>query len=107
MTLENRQARNRQTRRRTEEHTSVLQAAGLQWERNVACARRALMKLDGDEFITALWRYLLMFSSEKRAGEMLSLLERASPETFWKSFFYGVDYLRPNLGIYAQLAMPA
>jgi hypothetical protein len=81
--LENPGDRIVEARRRTEKDLGAIRR---KWERHLAQARRALSKLDGDEFVSGLNSYLLMLSSEKRPGEMLSLLNRASPETFWKVF---------------------
>jgi hypothetical protein len=53
----------------------------------LAKQRRALMRLEGDDYASAAIAYLFRISSEKRAAEMLPLVSNAVPETFLKIFF--------------------
>jgi hypothetical protein len=56
--------------------------------KELAKQRRALMRLEGDDYASAAIAYLFrFFSSEKLAAEMLPLVSNAAPETVLKIFF--------------------
>jgi hypothetical protein len=55
--------------------------------KDLAKQRRTLMRLGGDDYVSAAIAYLSLLSSEKRGAEMLPLVSNAAPETFLKIFF--------------------
>jgi hypothetical protein len=54
------------------------------WQSRLAKERRACLMTEGAAYVEAVCEYLYHLPSEQRASEMVSLLERASPEGFWK-----------------------
>ena len=46
--------------------------------------RHACLMTVGDEYVEAVSNYLYLLSSEQRASELVSLLEHASPDAYWK-----------------------
>ena len=73
-------------RRQAEKADPVLRIHRLKWEAELADKRRRCVHSTGDQFVSDLTDYLHALNSEQRAGELLSLLNRAAPKEFWQSF---------------------
>src|SRR4051794_6442188 len=65
---------------------AIFREAREKWKATLAQQRQTCMDAQGDEYVDAVCRYLRMLSSEKRAAEVVSLLEHASPASCWKVF---------------------
>lgn len=65
---------------------SSRRAARKRWQLMLAQKRLACLMTVGAEYVEAVCNYLYLLSSEQRACEMVSLLEQASPDAYWKVF---------------------
>jgi hypothetical protein len=65
---------------------AAFRAAREKWQVTLAEQRRSCMNAEGDEYVEAVSNYLYLLSSEQRAPGMVSMLQRAWPESFWKVF---------------------
>ena len=65
---------------------AAFRAARKKWQVTLAEQRHACMNTKGDEYVEAVSKYLYLLSSEQRGSEMVSLLERARPDSYWKVF---------------------
>ncbi|MEH2567820.1 hypothetical protein [Bradyrhizobium sp. AZCC 2289] len=63
-----------------------LRAARKRWQSRLAEERHACLMTEEAGYAEAVSKYLYHLSSEQGAPEMVSLLERASPDAFWKVF---------------------
>jgi hypothetical protein len=66
--------------------TDFLRAARRRWRSRLAEQRHACLMAAEADYAEAVSDYLSLLSSERRAPEMVALLERASPESYWKVF---------------------